>query len=291
MKDIKIKPIMPNNMKWYRWMRITYIIGAIVNIGYAIAYLQTASLYYILLSILNIGYAAAEIWLFGNMMFLTRKVYKVLNMFLWIHFIFEALSIIMNFAVLSPEEAVTESVSIVASIILTIINIIYIRKRKQYFIYGDSKTTLDVENVDEVLTDEQNESDDLINSNTIIEDVCSNYVAETRENFNTINNNCKNNDEKTSNFRNKPKSINIKHIFLGIIALCVIIMTICVVINTSTQKSHSSSSIYYYIGNSNSMKYHKKSCGHLPAESNRIMYATKQDAIDDGMVPCQICQP
>lgn len=52
-----------------------------------------------------------------------------------------------------------------------------------------------------------------------------------------------------------------------------------------------SSSQYAYIGNKNSHKFHRISCSTLPNESNRIYYATRNEAVNDGMVPCKRCNP
>lgn len=46
-----------------------------------------------------------------------------------------------------------------------------------------------------------------------------------------------------------------------------------------------------YIGNTNSGKFHRKSCKHLPDKSNRIGYKTYDDAISAKMEPCKICKP
>ncbi|MCH5213143.1 MAG: hypothetical protein J1G06_09015 [Oscillospiraceae bacterium] len=46
-----------------------------------------------------------------------------------------------------------------------------------------------------------------------------------------------------------------------------------------------------YIGNSNSGKFHRKSCKHLPDKSNQIGYKTYDDAIYAKMEPCKICKP
>lgn len=46
-----------------------------------------------------------------------------------------------------------------------------------------------------------------------------------------------------------------------------------------------------YIGNRNSNKFHRSSCSTLPAESNRIYFSTRDEAINAGMVPCKRCNP
>lgn len=46
-----------------------------------------------------------------------------------------------------------------------------------------------------------------------------------------------------------------------------------------------------YIGNVNSMKFHRTSCSSLPKESNRIYFDSRSAAVDAGYVPCQRCTP
>lgn len=46
-----------------------------------------------------------------------------------------------------------------------------------------------------------------------------------------------------------------------------------------------------YIGNVNTYKFHKPSCGYLPAKHNRVYYSTRNAAISAGMVPCKRCRP
>lgn len=46
-----------------------------------------------------------------------------------------------------------------------------------------------------------------------------------------------------------------------------------------------------YIGNVNSKKFHLPTCRTLPKEKNRTYFATRQDAIDAGYLPCGNCQP
>ena len=48
---------------------------------------------------------------------------------------------------------------------------------------------------------------------------------------------------------------------------------------------------YSYIGNRNSYKFHRPSCSYLPAEHNRVYYQTREEAVNDGMVPCKWCDP
>jgi competence protein ComEC len=47
----------------------------------------------------------------------------------------------------------------------------------------------------------------------------------------------------------------------------------------------------YYIGNINSLKLHRPSCSGLPAEHNRIIFGSRDEAVDGGYDPCGICKP
>lgn len=55
--------------------------------------------------------------------------------------------------------------------------------------------------------------------------------------------------------------------------------------------SNSESTQYAYIGNKNSYKFHRPSCSTLPNEANRVYYATGEEAVSAGMVPCKKCNP
>ncbi len=46
-----------------------------------------------------------------------------------------------------------------------------------------------------------------------------------------------------------------------------------------------------YIGNKNSHKFHRPSCGSLPNEENRVYFATRDEAINQGYEPCKKCNP
>ena len=46
-----------------------------------------------------------------------------------------------------------------------------------------------------------------------------------------------------------------------------------------------------YIGNLNSMKFHRSSCSSLPAEKNRIYFDNKDEAVNKGYVACKRCNP
>ncbi len=46
-----------------------------------------------------------------------------------------------------------------------------------------------------------------------------------------------------------------------------------------------------YIGNLNSKKFHLPTCANLPAEHNRIYFATRDSALANGYSPCGSCKP
>ena len=46
-----------------------------------------------------------------------------------------------------------------------------------------------------------------------------------------------------------------------------------------------------YIGNKNSMKYHKLDCSSLPIEKNRSYFADQEAAEEAGYEPCGSCKP
>jgi len=47
----------------------------------------------------------------------------------------------------------------------------------------------------------------------------------------------------------------------------------------------------YYIGNSNSRKFHRPDCSGLPSEKNRVILDTREAAIEGGFESCGICKP
>lgn len=57
----------------------------------------------------------------------------------------------------------------------------------------------------------------------------------------------------------------------------------------SGQESHDSSGTY--IGNINSLKFHRTSCSSLPKESNRVYFDSRSAALAAGYVPCKRCNP
>ena len=46
-----------------------------------------------------------------------------------------------------------------------------------------------------------------------------------------------------------------------------------------------------YIGNVNSKKFHLPTCKNLPSEQNRILFAAREEAIEQGYTPCGNCNP
>lgn len=46
-----------------------------------------------------------------------------------------------------------------------------------------------------------------------------------------------------------------------------------------------------YIGNKNSLKFHRSDCKSLPYEKNRVYFKTRDEAVENGYTPCSKCQP
>ena len=46
-----------------------------------------------------------------------------------------------------------------------------------------------------------------------------------------------------------------------------------------------------YIGNQNSQIFHLETCPNLPKEENRILFTSRQEALDAGYTPCSNCNP
>ena len=46
-----------------------------------------------------------------------------------------------------------------------------------------------------------------------------------------------------------------------------------------------------YIGNSSSHKFHRPDCSTLPSSENQVYFDTRDDAINQGYVPCKRCNP
>lgn len=62
---------------------------------------------------------------------------------------------------------------------------------------------------------------------------------------------------------------------------------------SSGTSSHSSSDSGSYVGNSNSGKFHYASCGSVGkmADKNKVFFSSREDAINQGYVPCKRCNP
>ena len=64
--------------------------------------------------------------------------------------------------------------------------------------------------------------------------------------------------------------------------------------HTDSSSSHSSSSNSgSYVGNANSGKFHISSCGSVDdmSEGNKVFFSSRDDAINQGYVPCKRCNP
>lgn len=48
---------------------------------------------------------------------------------------------------------------------------------------------------------------------------------------------------------------------------------------------------YNYCANVGTGKFHKSNCSHLPGWKNQLWFEDRQDCIDEGFVPCKICNP
>jgi len=59
---------------------------------------------------------------------------------------------------------------------------------------------------------------------------------------------------------------------------------------TSTTTSTNTSSTTY-IGNVNTFKFHKTTCGSLPDPINRTYFSSRAAAVSAGYIPCGICKP
>ncbi len=57
---------------------------------------------------------------------------------------------------------------------------------------------------------------------------------------------------------------------------------------TSNVGDNSSNS---YIGNQKSLRFHRSTCRTLPAESNRVYFSTRDEALAQGFKPCGNCKP
>lgn len=61
--------------------------------------------------------------------------------------------------------------------------------------------------------------------------------------------------------------------------------------NAPTNPTEKAACEAYYIGNINSHKFHRPSCSGLPAEKNRVILNTWDEAIEKGFDPCGTCKP
>lgn len=63
--------------------------------------------------------------------------------------------------------------------------------------------------------------------------------------------------------------------------------------HTSDSSSSSSSSSGSYVGNSNTGKFHISNCGSVSkmSEGNKVFFNNRDDAINQGYVPCKRCNP
>ena len=157
------KPIMPPKMGWYKFLRVTASIGGVFLILHAILEwiiivlfikgneADIASDLAVILDIgtnpfgismqmlIDIACAIVLLWLFVNMPYLTKKVYTVFTGYWWAWAAFCGLLSIVSLIMYSTDKD-DEWLSYVAHfamfIIYAILNLIYIKKRKKYFIYG-----------------------------------------------------------------------------------------------------------------------------------------------------------
>ncbi|MCL2163560.1 MAG: MBL fold metallo-hydrolase [Oscillospiraceae bacterium] len=58
-----------------------------------------------------------------------------------------------------------------------------------------------------------------------------------------------------------------------------------------TNPAESDSDEAYYIGNINTHKFHRPSCSGLPIEKNRVVFNTREDALNAGYDSCGTCRP
>ena len=63
--------------------------------------------------------------------------------------------------------------------------------------------------------------------------------------------------------------------------------------SSSSAKSTSSSDSASFIGNSNTGKFHTPYCSYVDkmSEGNKVFFSTRNDAINQGYIPCKICNP
>lgn len=59
----------------------------------------------------------------------------------------------------------------------------------------------------------------------------------------------------------------------------------------SAPEDNSAEPAAYYIGNRNSLIFHRDHCVSLPKESNRVYFETREEALSAGYSPCHNCKP
>ena len=60
---------------------------------------------------------------------------------------------------------------------------------------------------------------------------------------------------------------------------------------TTPQPSQSAAAQETYIGNLNSKVFHREDCSNLPAEQNRVLFSSREEAVNEGYSPCGNCKP
>ena len=63
--------------------------------------------------------------------------------------------------------------------------------------------------------------------------------------------------------------------------------------SSSSSDTSSSSGSGSYVGNANSGKFHVASCGSVSkmSEKNKVFFSSRDEAINQGYVPCKRCNP
>lgn len=61
--------------------------------------------------------------------------------------------------------------------------------------------------------------------------------------------------------------------------------------SASNASSQASSSQHAYVGNKNSRVFHTQECENNMAEKNKVLFETRQQAVDEGYSPCSRCNP
>ena len=62
-------------------------------------------------------------------------------------------------------------------------------------------------------------------------------------------------------------------------------------VGEKAQSSESAPAAGNFIGNKRSLKFHLPTCRYLPAEKNRVYFKTREEAVNEGFVPCKVCKP